>query len=704
MSLADRRRQPLVETAPAVRSYARGRETTYLLLLAGALLLGSLLRIVFWWQQSRFGVVPPVSDEEEYFRGAVHLFRNGTYYDAGQWLRAPGPSLLLALCFALVGGVRLPHALALQAIISGLAVLPIAATARSLFVSRRAGLVAGLVTAIYLPFALSAGQLMSEAAAILTIALTAWTLERWRATDNRRWLFASGMALAAFTLTRAVGLYAQAIVAGWVWWRAQPSVRRLRILPPGVLRSAALFLLAFWIVLAPWSIRNALIYEQPVLVDTNAGFSFWSGTDDPADRVALQVEWNERFPDSASRQSAYMERALANIRRDSLAWIGAMPSKVVTLWQPRIRTLISNGLYTLVPAQLSAPLTLLGDLQYVALALTTIASLAFVRRPQPHWFLILWPLYGSALSAVSLGHPRLRIPFEVSLIVLGAYPLAHPRRVWRAATRSPRRWQIGAITAMLGFGLLIYSSVYLGFLRSQTQLLAASVWSARGDRQNAIRATEAAVQAQPGSALPLMALAERQLAAGDPAGITTWEQVREIDDQIVSAHAALLREALRREDQNAILANVEAIRTIRREDNRLFAWLWEQNVREPRSNLAIDGVSDLGLIQGVDAPQTVDGTTFRWTHEKSDLRLPAGDRSTLRLQLRGWHPNQTVDVLTDGQPIGECGVALDWQTCAVALPASAQPRVVTLRAAVAVPWPPDDYLPRGVAIARATIE
>lgn len=675
-------------------AFDRLSERSYWPWLIGVLLLGSALRLLFWWQQSRSGVVPPFGDEEEYYRGAIHILKELRYYDRGQWLRAPFPSFVLALCF-LVVGVNIPLALGLQALLSGLAVLPVADTARRYFGSRLAGLVAGLLTAIYVPYAISASQLMSEPMAILTIALAIWCLERWRTSEKGGWLFLGGVALSSFTLTRAMGLYAQVLVLGWIWWQFRSLLRALK--------GMVIFLLGFWVVLMPWSIRNTLAFGQIVLVDTNTGFSFWSGTSEPEDRLQLQIYWNTTITNPAEREDREYARAIENIRRDPGAWLAAAPSKVTSLWQLRVRSLIANTVRSLSPTTTSVSVTMIGDLLYVVAALGSLISLVYVRPSKAHLFLLLWPVYGTLLATFSMGHPRLRIPLEITLLILSAYPLAHPRCMWQTIRRRGARRCLALGGAVAGLALLIFSSVYPAFVRSQGHLGVAWFWWAVGNRSRSLAETRAAVAAEPGTAIPLLVLAQRQQQMGHPERIATWQQVLQIDKSIVPAQAELLREAIQNEDAAAIQEQLAAIRAICYDDNRLYRWLWAQNVGHARTSLQIGAIEDLGLIDGVSSPQEEDGVSFRWTQAEARLRMAAGPPTTLLLRLRGWYPG-AVRVSVNGRSVAVCEVDQAWSDCTAVLAFAEEPRIVTIRSAVDVPWPPGDYVPRGVALTRAWYE
>lgn len=659
------------------------------LAVAAALLMGWALRLIFWQQQSSAGVVLPAGDPEEYYRGAIHIYKDLSYYDNSQWIRAPLPSIFLALCFALIGSVNLPIALAIQALVCGLVVLPVAATARSYFKSDRAGIVAAFLAATYLPHAISASWLMSEGLAVLTIALCIWGLQRWRAGGGVHWIFIGGLGLGLFTLARAIGLYAQVIVFLWIIWRYQRT-RSMGI-------AVGAFLLGFWVIVGPWSVRTSLAVGHLVLVDTNAGFSLWSGTPEPGDRVAMQAAWNRDIPNPADRQSAQMDRAIENIKREPGKWLGTTANKLVTLWQLRSRALIANSLPTLAPVDRSAPLTLLGDLQYLIILLAAIAAVVLATHWPAHWFLLLWPIYGSAMSAVSLGHPRLRIALEVPLLVLAAYPLAHPRRIWREF-RTTHRWKsVVTPIALVAALLLTFSTTYVHFIASQIQL-------ALGDPQ-------AAIAAQPGTALPLLALAEQQLEAGDTeAARTTLGQAVALDEHILIAHALLLEQDLRTANIDRAEPRLAAIQGIGRDNNELYSWLWERRPAAPRPDLDIGTAPlDLGLLHGFGQAFEEDGRTFRWTQGRAEILLPEGPvrigegrPDSLHIALRGWR-EQTVQVLIDGEEKGTCRVGTEWSDCQVLLPYSDDPRTVTILSEPDVPWPPEDYLVRGVAVDRVTV-
>jgi len=369
-----------------------------------------------------------------------------------------------------------------------------------------------------------------------------------------------------------------------------------------------------------------------------------------------------------------------------------------------VRAVSANSLYGLVPAANGVAWTLGGVVLYIAVVLGALLSLFAVRQVDPNWALLGWPVYGTLMAAASLGHPRLRVPFEVAVLVLSAYALAHPRLAWRQLLARPRRlrWAFGA--AVLLFVLMIGSASYARFARSQALLLLAELRWRAGDHIGSLETAKAAVDAAPGSVLPLLSLGERQRALGIGERTLSWKRVIELDERVMPAHAELFSESLADESQAAIDAQLAALRELRFDDNRLYEWLWRRNARRPRERLVVGTSADYGLLRGVHGARADDGTTYRWTHGRAELRMPGGPASTLHLRLRGWRPVTMVRVFAGGQPIGSCTVVPGWSTCDLALPPANGPRTIALATQAGVPWPPDDYLLRGVALAEAWIE
>jgi hypothetical protein len=137
-------------------------------------------------------------------------------------------------------------------------------------------LAGALVVAIYPALLEYQGMLMSEplAAALLSggvlAVLWAWDGERWR------WLL-PGALFGALALTRPEYLAIGVLVAGVVFLREARGGWR-----PSLLR-VAIFLGALVVVIAPWTIRNAVAIERFVPISTGGGQVLFAGTYLPSD-------------------------------------------------------------------------------------------------------------------------------------------------------------------------------------------------------------------------------------------------------------------------------------------------------------------------------------------------------------------------------------------------------------------------------------
>jgi 4-amino-4-deoxy-L-arabinose transferase-like glycosyltransferase len=222
---------------------------------------------------------PP--DAGAYARIAESLYRDGSFdarppgasrevQPASSY--APGLPLFVAGLYEVSGGVHLTFALVVLALL-GAGAIPLA----YLLGARMAGPVAGLIGAaafaIYPALLQYQGLLLTEplAAFLLSAALVAF-LHAADRPSPWRWL-GSGALLGALALVRPEYL-AVAVLLPLAWLVREALRGRLR-------RSAALAgvsLLGTALVLAPWTIRNAIVLDRAVPVSTGGGKALFIGT------------------------------------------------------------------------------------------------------------------------------------------------------------------------------------------------------------------------------------------------------------------------------------------------------------------------------------------------------------------------------------------------------------------------------------------
>jgi 4-amino-4-deoxy-L-arabinose transferase-like glycosyltransferase len=136
------------------------------------------------------------------------------------------------------------------------------------------GLAAAALAAIYPTFIDNSEQILGEPIAALTLPAT--VLAMLRAADPGRSLWAwlvPGALLGATTLTRPEYLPFCALLA----LLAAIKVARARGPWPGI-ASAALFVAAFTLVLAPWTVRNLVVLDRFVPVSTGGGKALFVAT------------------------------------------------------------------------------------------------------------------------------------------------------------------------------------------------------------------------------------------------------------------------------------------------------------------------------------------------------------------------------------------------------------------------------------------
>ena len=255
------------------------------------LLLGLGLRVDQAWEGR-----DPVFDAAAYATIAENLER-GEGFTLGQAPTqpasnySPGLPLLVAGLYELTGGVHERTARVVLALIGAVAVL------LTYLIGRRlSGVVAGLIgagaIAVYPALLEYQGMLMSEplAATLLTGAVLSilWATER---TGLAAWLL-PGALLGATAMTRPEYLGVAVLLAVVVFLRDRGDWR-------GSLARGAILLAGVAVVVAPWTIRNAIALDRFVPVSTGGGQVLFAGTYLPSDgdpeRVGAEVV--ERHPE-----------------------------------------------------------------------------------------------------------------------------------------------------------------------------------------------------------------------------------------------------------------------------------------------------------------------------------------------------------------------------------------------------------------------
>lgn len=450
--------------------------------LVAVLLLGLGLRVGEAWDGR-----PPVYDAAAYAAIAANL-EDGDGFTAGSGATqpssnySPGLPLLVAGVYELTGGAHERTARVLLALVGTLAILLTYLLGRRLArsftlpgygrVNRTNGVLAGLVgaaaVAVYPALLEYQGMLMSEplAATLLSGSILAilWATDRGGALA--RWLL-PGLLLGALALTRPEYLAVAFLLTLVVFIR--PSSRFVaHTLTKGELggvgggwrrglAQAAVLLAGLAVVVAPWTVRNAVALDRFVPISTGGGQVLFAGTYLPSDgdpeRVGAEVvAENPDLFEAADATRLRLEQILAvlaadrypqletdralsrmgreqlwdDVSEEPLEYAGFIATKVGRVWSHGPRAVMREPGWEALHWAL------------VAFGLLGLGLLAWRRRWEA---LLLGTVFISitAVSAVLVASPRrvlVMLPLVAALAGLGATWAWAALREWRRPERA----------------------------------------------------------------------------------------------------------------------------------------------------------------------------------------------------------------------------------------------------------------------------
>ena len=246
--------------------------------------------------------VPP-QDTADYDELALNVLQGAGYVSYENWYgfpmyswRPPAYPLFLA---AIYGAWGYSHAAVqvVQSAVGALSVLLLFLIMQRIY--RPAAWPAAVVAALYEPLVSVCSEVMSECLFIFFVLLALWAIRDRR----QRWpmLVLSGVAIGLAALTRPVGLLilpalglAALCEREWAAWR-----------------SVAWAALAAVLVIAPWTVRNAVVHDAFVPVSTHGGFIV-------ARSNAIEPAWRQERGWGIDR--AVFEAMPTEVERDRFWW------------------------------------------------------------------------------------------------------------------------------------------------------------------------------------------------------------------------------------------------------------------------------------------------------------------------------------------------------------------------------------------------
>jgi 4-amino-4-deoxy-L-arabinose transferase-like glycosyltransferase len=276
----------------------------------------------------------------------------------------------------------------------------------------RLGLAAAAVCAVYPLMIVVDGALMSETASTPLVILT--LLAAWSALERPRLASAAllGVAIGVTALVRSEALLLLPVLAWPVMVRGGPGW-------PG---RAVLVTLACVAAIAPWTIRNAIVFDRLVPISNNDS-TVLRGANCPQAYAGEDIgfwQFNcippRRSNNEAVQAAVWRSQGLHYARDHAGRLAVVVPVRIlrtVSLYQPRRQVLFAEGRWVR-GEQLAVA-------AFYLLALLAVPGAVALRRSGRPLLILLAPGVVVLITvAVGYGHPRLRHVFEPSLMLLAA--------------------------------------------------------------------------------------------------------------------------------------------------------------------------------------------------------------------------------------------------------------------------------------------
>jgi 4-amino-4-deoxy-L-arabinose transferase-like glycosyltransferase len=406
---------------------ARGFRTRLALIGAAAFLVRALYVLVIAPDRDGIG-----GDAPFYHSLANRLADGGGYESAPVLASAPaegelvptanhGPlwPFLLSLSSLLGGTSYTAHRLT-QCAVGAIVVVAIGLLGRRVG-GERVGLLAAAISAVY-PILLRAdGSLMSETLYGVLLAATLWLALRFAHRPSLGLAAGLGALVGLAALTRGEALLLAPLLLVPLAVRAGAAWRSRLTL-------AAVALGAFALVLAPWTIRNLTVFEEPVLISTNGNAVFVGSNCDAVYHGEFIGLWNFNCygeapgGDESESALAYRERGFDYARDHAGRLPLVMGVRFLRVWD--FYRPLQQATYESLEGRSETASRIGLAFYYPLLLLAAAGALILRRRRAPLWPLLAFPVMVTITAVAIYGVTRFRFAAEPALCVLAAVALA----------------------------------------------------------------------------------------------------------------------------------------------------------------------------------------------------------------------------------------------------------------------------------------
>jgi 4-amino-4-deoxy-L-arabinose transferase-like glycosyltransferase len=367
---------------------------------------------------------PPGLDDQFYFSAMPKLLANGQGFVAPFKLvfkhmtvataeHPPLYSVVLAGPAKL--GLDSPDAQRLAGAVFGAGTITTVGLLGRRLAGDRAGLLAAGLAAVYPTLIAADGALMSETLLGLLVALLLLAAYRLVESPTTSRALALGAVAGLAALTRGEALLLLPLVL-------VPLARR-----PAGWRAALVAVLTATVVLTPWTIRNWIEFDQPVLIATNSGTAVaGANCHETYQGDKLGGWWPPCIKEHpGTNEAEHHAKAL----REGVDYAGDHLGRLPVVLAARLGRVWSVYDPFQTPEGRSKRVDKLGVLMYFVLVPLAAFGAVILRRRGLGVWILLTPFVVVSLTALgTYGNPRFREPAELSLVVLAAVALD---QLWR---------------------------------------------------------------------------------------------------------------------------------------------------------------------------------------------------------------------------------------------------------------------------------
>jgi 4-amino-4-deoxy-L-arabinose transferase-like glycosyltransferase len=616
------------------------------------------------------GGSPIIGDEGNYVEAAQALAHGLGIPDRWLWIRPPAYIVFIAGVFRLSND----SLVALQVAQIAVSLLTIAATYGLVLTAfppgalgrvnpRHVALGAALILAVQPSLVLYTGFFLTETLFLLLLTALIWALVAYfRATTPRGavgYAALAGALAGLALLTRASMTPLLVLVAGAILVR-RGLPRRPR------LAAAGAFVVCILLVLAPWTVRNALHYGRFLPLDTSGYYVIWTDNTDLSLPELRQELYN--LPNPADRGNYALAHAVS--------WMIAHPAEFVQRSSQRMIDSLAPDDFTELGYQLREKLpghdcderdvfSFLAWWGWVVLFGGALAGWLLAPR-NALWWLTAGTVAVYVLTG-ALTHNEFRYRYQL-FSVLAVFAALAALTAWAGLRDAATgRWRPGRAALLAGGACLLWIAATLPtFVPGMSRALEANAAMAQaaqaataGDFATAIAQYTTAAGLERTCAAVRRDLGQVQVRAGQPeAAVAAWRDAlkQEPGDWRTRALLADLLHGLGRPDESG-----EVARAVPPTFNAIFLdWAWTQF--GPAPTTLAPGRDDIGFVRGFQIGELdADSTPFRWAGPgaQSSIRLRGGQPQGARLTLMlgslpppaPQPPTRPVAVAVNGQPL-----------------------------------------------------